>query len=138
MADLLINDQDALSAWGVRMGDGFLDAIDTPCTMKEFVTNSSRLEHGKRIVVENPKVESREITLPFTIEGTSEADFKSKKKAFYNELYKGKVDIQIPANSSEVFHLVYLGKATSYAQNVKRTFCKFAAKFEEYNPNIRV
>lgn len=97
MSDLLINTQDAYTTWGVRMGEGFLDVLGASSPMKEFIENKSRLEHGKRVIINNPKVDEREITLSFTIEGNSQSDYQSKKKAFFDELYKGKIDIQVPA-----------------------------------------
>lgn len=137
MVDLLINNKDAYTMWGVRMGDGFLDAISASAPMKEFIENKSRLEHGKRVIINSPKLDEREITLQFTIEGSSQTDYQTKKKAFYEELYKGAVDIQIPANNSDVYHLIYRGKSISYAQSVDRTFGKISSKFEEPNPFIR-
>ena len=135
MNELLINKKDAYTIWGVRMGDGFLDAIGASSPMKEFIENKSRLEHGKRVIINNPKVDEREITLSFTIEGSSQSDYQSKKKAFFDELYKGKIDIQVPANSSEIYHLIYLGKSITYAQGLDRTFGKISAKFNEPNPS---
>ena len=137
MVELIINNKDALKEWGVRMGEGFLDVIGASAPMKDFIENKSRLEHGKRVIINNPKVDEREITLSFTIEGSSQSDYQSKKKAFFNELYKGKVDIQIPANSSEVYHLIYTGKSVTYAQSLDRTFGKISAKFNEPNPANR-
>lgn len=137
MADLLINDKDAYATWGVRMGDNFLDAIGASAPMKEFIENKSRLEHGKRVITANPKLDEREITLQFTIEGSSQSDYQTKKKAFFDELYKGAVDIQVPANNSEVYHLVYLGKGVTYAQSIDRTFGKCSMKFCEPNPISR-
>lgn len=119
------------------MGEGFLDVLSASSPMKEFIENKSRLEHGKRIIVNNPKVDEREITLSFAIEGNSQSDYQSKKKAFFDELYKGKVDIQVPANSSEIYHLIYLGKSITYAQSLDRTFGKISAKFNEPNPANR-
>lgn len=49
MAELIINGKDAFQEWGVRMGDNFLDVLNAPVPMKEFIENSSRLEHGKQI-----------------------------------------------------------------------------------------
>ena len=49
MAALYIDGKDAFNEWGVRMGDGFLDAIDGLNEMKSFVTNESRLEHGREL-----------------------------------------------------------------------------------------
>ena len=137
MAELLINNKDAYAIWGVKMGKGFLDVLGASSPMKEFIENKSWLEHGKRVIINNPKVDEREITLSFTIEGKSQSDYQAKKKAFFVELYKGKVDIQVPANGSEMYHLIYLGKNITYAQSLGRTFGKISAKFNEPNPASR-
>ena len=137
MSDLLINTQDAYTTWGVRMGDGFLDVLGASSPMKEFIENKSRLEHGKRVIINDPKIDEREITLSFTIEGNSQSDYQAKKKAFFEELYKGVVDIQVPANSNEIYHLIYLGKSVAYAQSLDHTFGKISAKFNEPNPANR-
>lgn len=137
MADLLINGRDAFQVWGVRMGDNFLDSLGASVPMKEFIENKSRLEHGKRIITTNPKLDEREITLAFTIEGNSQSDYQTKKKTFFEELYKGVIDIQIPANNSDIYHLIYLGKSVTYAQRLERTFGKISAKFCEPNPSLR-
>ena len=47
MNELLINDENAYTTWGVRMGEGVLDAIGASAPMKDFIENKSRLEHGK-------------------------------------------------------------------------------------------
>lgn len=88
IGDLFINGKDAWSTWGVRMGEGFLDAIDGFNQMKDYIEDESRLEHGKRMITDNAKVASREITLQFTIEGDSEGNYRTKKKAFQTELEK--------------------------------------------------
>lgn len=137
MKELLVNGKDAYSTWGVRMGDGFLDAIGAPAPMKEFIENKSRLEHGKQVITANPKLDEREFTLPFTIKGNSQSDYQTKKKNFFDELYKGTIDIQVPANNSDVYHLIYLGKSVTYAQGIDRTFGKISSKFCEPNPNLR-
>ncbi len=135
--DLIINGKDAFSTWGVRMGDGFLDAIDGFNQMKDYIENESRLEHGKRIITDNARVDSREITLQFTIEGDSESDYRTKKKAFQTELEKGAVSIKVPVLGSEVYKLVYLGKSVSYGLSFDRRFGKVSSKFEEPNPTDR-
>lgn len=136
-ADLIINRKDALETWGVRIGDGFLDAIDGFNEMKDYIENESRLEHGKRMITDNAKVAFREITLQFTIEGSSEGDYRSKKKAFQTELEKGAVNIKVPALGDEVYKLVYLGKSISYGLSSDRCFCKISSKFCEPNPMDR-
>lgn len=135
--DLFINGKDAWSTWGVRMGDSFLDAIDGFNEMKDYIENESRLEHGKRVITDNAKVDSREITLQFTIEGSSESDYRSKKKSFQTELEKGAVNIKVPVLGNEVYKLVYLGKSVSYGLSLDRCFGKVSSKFEEPNPMDR-
>lgn len=78
--ELIINNKDAYATWGVRMGDNFLDVLGASSPMKEFIENKSRLEHGKRVIINDPKIDEREITLSFTIEGSSQSDYQSKKK----------------------------------------------------------
>lgn len=135
--DLFINGKDALETWGARMGDSFLDAIDGFNEMKDYIENESRLEHGKRVITDNAKVDSREITLQFTIEGSSESDYRSKKKAFQTELEKGAVNIKVPVLGNEVYKLIYLGKSVSYGLSLDRCFGKISSKFEEPNPMDR-
>lgn len=135
--DLIINGKDAWTTWGVCMGDGFLDAIDGFNEMKDYIEDESRLEHGKRIITDNVKVASREITLQFTIEGSSESDYRTKKKAFQAELERGTVNIKIPALGTDVYRLVYLGKNVSYGLSLDRCFGKVSSKFCEPNPMDR-
>lgn len=137
MIDLLINGRDALATWGVRMGEGFIDTIDDFPTMKPFIENESRLEDGKRISVTNAKEASRQINLPFTIEGMDESDYRIKKNTFIAEIKKGVVNLVVPALGNDVYKLVYLGKGTSYALNKNRDFSKIVLKFEEPNPADR-
>lgn len=137
VGDLIINEKDAYTEWGINMGDGFLNALDAPAPMKEYIQNKSRLEHGKRVITSGVKTDSRELTLSFTITGSSQSDFQLKKKSFYEELYKGPLNIRIPKVNSDVYHLIYLGKSISYGMNLDREFCKVSAKFEEPNPTNR-
>lgn len=136
--ELIINGNDAWTQWGVNMGDGFIDTLDAPLPMKEYIENESRLEDGKRVLTANVKKDSREITLSFTIIGTSESDYRAKKKAFETELYNGALTILVPKVSSDVYHLIYTGKNISYGLSLDRCFGNFSAKFEEPNPADRV
>lgn len=135
--ELFINEKDAYTTWGVNMGEGFLDAIDAPLPMKEYVEDESRLEDGIRIDTGNPKVDSREITLGFTIMGSSETDYRSKKSAFQKELQKGAFTIRIPALGTQKYKMVYTGKSISYGLSRRRDFGHFTMKCTEPNPADR-
>lgn len=135
--DLIINGKDAWTTWGVRMGEDFLNVIDSFNEMKDYIENESRLEHGKRVITVNTKVASREVTLQFTIEGSSESDYQTKKKSFQKELEKGSVNIKVPALGTDVYKLVFLGKSISYGLSRDRCFGKVSSKFCEPNPMDR-
>lgn len=135
---LLINNIDAYTQWGVSMGDNFIDNIEAPLTLKDYVSNESRIEHGKRVITDPAmlKIASRDVTLQFQICGNSAEDYMNKKKAFQLVLYSGVIDIKIPARGEEVYHLLYQGKQVSFSQSLMEG--KLSAKFEEPNPMNRV
>lgn len=135
--ELFINGKDAWTEWGVNMGEGFLDAIDAPLPMKEYIQDESRLEDGIRIDTSNPKVASREITLGFTITGTSENDYRNKKTSFQTELQKGEFTIKVFNLSDKIYKLVYTGKSISYGLSKQRNFGHFTMKCTEPNPTDR-
>lgn len=137
--ELYINGNDAWETWGVNMGEGFLDAIDSFVPMKDYIENESRLEHGKKVIISDKlnKVASRDLTLHFTIKGENESDFRAKRRAFETEMQKVSVKINVPAIGAEIYKLLYLGKSVSFAMNRARTFCTVASKFEEPNPMDR-
>lgn len=135
--ELYINGKDAWVTWGVNMGDGFLDALDAPLQMKEYIENESRLEHGKRMITANAKVDSREITLGFTIMGTSESDYRTKRKAFLSELQAGAFTVKVPILGADVYKLVYTGRSINYGLSADRTFGHFTMKATEPNPADR-
>jgi len=136
MADLLINGKDALTEWGVRMGDNFLDVLNGYYPMKDYITNNDRTQDGVQYVG-IPKVNERNITLNFTMEGNSASDFTAKNKAFVEVMRGGDVVIQVPEDSPAVYHLKYTGKSCTFARNTERTFAKLGLAFIEPNPTNR-
>lgn len=135
--ELYINDKDAWTEWGVSMGDGFIDALDAPLQMKDYIENESRLEDGKHVDTDKAKVASRDITLQFTIMGSSESDYRAKKKSFQAELQLGKFTVRVPTLGSDIFHLIYTGKSISYGLSLNRRFGHFSTKVTEPNPTKR-
>lgn len=136
MANLIINGFDAFRQWGIRMGDGFLDAIFAPEPMKEFIENKSRLQNGKQVLYDNPKVDERDVTLVFTLEGNSPNDYLAKYSAFKAEIQKGKVEIKVPVLGDQVYRFTYL-RSVSFGLNISRTFSKISIKFNEPDPTNR-
>jgi len=137
MAALLINSKDAYSEWGVRMGDGFIDALFQPPTLKDYITNDSALEAGTQYCSYVPKQASRKLTLVFTLEGDTQAEYLANRVAFYNVLEAGDLTVQVPDVADDVFTLKYTGTSVSFAQNTARTFCKLSLSFAEPDPTNR-
>lgn len=135
MSDLIINGKDALTEFGVKMGEGFLDAIFAPAPTKEFIENKSRLMNGKQVIHNNPKADERDVTLTFNVEGDSPSDYLTKYKKFKDELAKGLVVIEVPI-LGEIYRLIY-GKSVTFAMNTERTFSKISCKFNEADPTNR-
>lgn len=137
VSDLLINGLDAYQQWGVRMGDGFMCALKAGAPMKEYITNDSALKDGVDYCDAIPKLNERDLTLPFTIEGDTVADYESHYDEFLAMLQQGNVTIQVPSRSEKVYHLKYTGQQITYAENIEGTFSKFSAKFKEPDPTFR-
>ena len=137
MNDLLINGKDALSNWGVHMGQGFLNTLLAPLELKDYVTNEVRDEDGIRVLNSTPSVKNRNVTLSFVIIGTTQADLMNKRNAFLAEIYKGRVTIQVPAVSDDTYKLHYKGQSASWNMNKARTIASLSLSFTESNPTDR-
>lgn len=135
--ELFINGKDAWTEWGVNMGSGFLDAVDAPLPMKAYIEDESRLEHGKRMDTASAKADSREITVGFTITGSSESDYRTKRKAFFETLEAGLFTLSVPALGADVYKFVYTGKSVTYGMSRSRSFGHFTMKVTEPNPKDR-
>ena len=135
IGDLYINSQDAWGQWKVAMGDGFIENLLLPAGNKAFIENESRLEHGKKVIYNNPRVDSREVTLTFNIHGDSESEYLENYNNFVTQLQSGKVILRVP-QIGKTFTLVYK-KSTGFALSRSRMNSKLSVKFEEPNPMDR-
>lgn len=133
--ELYINGSDAWGTWRVAMGDGFIERLLAPAGTKDFVENESRIENGKRVIFNNPKVASREVTLTFNMHGDTSDEYLSNYKAFVSILQSGKVTIRVPAIGM-TFTMVYK-KSTSFAIGRSRMNSKLSVKFDEPDPTNR-
>lgn len=133
-----INGKDAKKTWGIVFDSSSISALMTPAPMKEYIENSSRLNHGKKLIInsELAKLESRSITLTFALYANSENDFFSRYNSFCTEIQStGKVDIKLSILSGVVYKCVY--KSCSQFTQYNNKLAKFSMKIEEYNPAER-
>ncbi len=119
------------------MGKDFLNKLLAPCEMKSYITNDSALEHGKRYIMDSPKMQERSVTLTFNIHGDTKEEFLSNKNWLQGIFYTGEVSVRVPSVSSETFQLLYTGKSIAYNQDVGMLNGTITAGFVEYDPSNR-
>lgn len=135
LGDLYINGNDAWGTYRVAMGEGFIQTLLTPAGNKDFIENESRLENGKRVVFNNPKVASRDLTLTFNIHGDTQEEYMLNYKAFVAVLQQGKVVLRVP-DLDMTFTLVHK-RSLSFALDRNRLNSRLSVKFEEPDPTLR-
>lgn len=124
-----------LRSIGATLLTGAYSALLTPPPLKDFVKNEDPTKPGTDVLVNNPVVSERDITLTFLIEGADRHSFLSNYKAFISELQKGKVTLYIP-DLNWYFHLLYTN--STQFENYRLNACKIAVKFNEPNPANRI
>lgn len=133
---LYINGKNAKTQWGVLTTSNTLSALLAPAGMKEFVSNSSRLEHGSRIDLSNPKVAERDLNLEIQMIADTEAQFYARHEAFCTELQKGKIELYTSDRPTVIYHLVY--RSCSQYTQFRRGIATLSLKVTEPNPKDRI
>ena len=136
IGDLKINNIDAFSRYGINLEDGALSTLMTPVPMKEFVENKSRLRHGKTVIAQSAKIDSREMTLPFHLLAKTKEEFFQKYNLFCQEVFSGGTFyIETKYQPGVVYRLVYLS-CNQFRQFV-REMAVFSLKVSEPDPTNR-
>lgn len=131
-----INGYDARKTWGIVFDSTSISALMTPAPMKDYIENSSRLEHGKHVLTNDTKVDARSITLSFSLIARNETEFFSRYNAFCNELEKGTIIIELSIMNGVIFKCIY--KSCSQFTQYNNKLARFSLKIEEPNPKDRV
>ena len=130
-----INGKDAKATWGIVFDSSAVSALMTPPPMKDYIANDSRLEHGRRAVTANAKVDKRDVTLTLSMYAGSETAFYSRYNAFCMELEGARLDIELGDLPGTVYKCVY--KSCSQFTQYNGRLAKFSLKLEEPNPKDR-
>ena len=133
--ELRINGKDAYTTWGISMDETALSELMTPVANKSFIENESRLQHGKRIVVANPKQDARSLTLQLNLTALDEKQFFERYTSFCEELATGKLEIETKYQPKVVYKTIY--QSCSQFSQFMRGIGKFVLKLYEPNPNDR-
>jgi hypothetical protein len=134
--DLYINGVDAYTEYGLSFEDTALAQLLTFPQAKERVSNTSRLFDGKKVLNTNPKMDSREITIPFHIVGN---DALAKYDLFNSQvLSTQELRIWSKYLPDREFYMLYVSctSLSSYFQNGFKIM-RFSLKLEEPDPTNR-
>jgi len=130
-----INGKDMWTTWGARLEKGAYEALLTPPALKPHIENSSRVTDGTQVMVHNPRVQERDVSLVITIRGKDENDYLTRYKSFVDELQNGWVRLKIPTLKTE-YNLLY--ESCTKFGNYGLKYGKFSLRFREPNPKNRI
>lgn len=135
--ELFINGKDAYTEWGISMDTSSLSALMTPASNKDLPENKSRLEHGKRVIIDASvvKVDERQLTLTVNLTAKNEVEFFSRYNSFCKELATGKLNIRTKYQPDVMYRTIY--KSCNQFTQFMRGIAHFALKLDEPNPTDR-
>lgn len=136
--------QDMRKRFGAFLAETSVTALMTPPPLKEYITNSSALSHGKQVLTASgslPKVDERDVQLVVGIEAKSLAQFYVRYRAFCEELKKGAITLIVNISEGstyikETYYLNYVS-CSQYSEYNGR-LGRFVLKLNEPNPESRV
>lgn len=134
---LIINGENADEKWGISLGESSLSELMTPPANKAFIENESRLQHGKQILVANPKVEARNLTLQLNLTAATKSAFFDKYNLFCKEvLATGVLNIETGYQEGVVYKTIYVScnQFSQFMQGI----AKFSLKLIEPDPSDRM
>lgn len=133
---LYINGKDAYLTWGIFLDETALSALMTPAPNKEFISNKYRSKDGKSVIKHNPRLDEREITLPFNMTAKDTDTFMTNYARFCEEvLAKGELVICTRFQPNVWYRCIYLS-CTQFSQCI-REMAKFSLKLNEPDPSDR-
>lgn len=133
---LYINGNDAYLTWGIFLDETALSALMTPAPNKEFISNKYRSKDGKSVIKHNPRLDEREITLPFNMTAKDSDTFLMNYARFCEEvLAKGELVIHTRFQPNVWYRCIYLS-CTQFSQCI-REMAKFSLKLNEPDPSDR-
>lgn len=132
---ITLNNKD-IKTFGLTSLEGTLNALMKPAPMKALVFNENIMIDGSSALLENRKIQKRDILLPFIIAGSSLADLAIKIDSLTRELISKKENILYVKELNRTYRLVYVGfdKYSNFYDSPKASII---IKFTELNPALR-
>lgn len=135
LQDLYINGIDAHAAYGITLDENGLSSLMTPPGMKDSVKNSSRLEHGTRVIPKNARMQARTLTIGINLVAPTRDQFFARYQAFCQVLATGYLDILTRYQPGIEYHLEY--NDCSQFSEYHLGIGKFLLKLTEHDPSDR-
>lgn len=127
-----INGNDIWETYRANLLKGTYTALQQGLQTKEFVKNTSRLEDGDRVLVSDIKVNSREVSISFLVEGADKDEMEQNSDALLNEISTGIVEFNVKKMGRSYFFLLKeISQITTYRKN---PYKEIKIKFYEPNP----
>lgn len=127
-----------IGSYGALLVKGAYEALLTPAPIKAVVQNDSRLQHGRRVIVEQDgssiKFDSREVTIPILFEGNTRGAYLSGLNSFTTAVTSGLIEFACPSLGI-TFKLLY--QRCQKSKDYGLTYGVYNFTFLEPNPNDR-
>lgn len=133
--ELFLNGKDAYLEYGLSMESSGLSTLMTPPPNKEYIENKSRQEHGKRVVVVNPKVDERDLSLQVHMTAKTKEAFLSNYSKLCSLFSEGKIEIKTSYEPDKVYRTNYV--SCSQFAEYRMGMAKFTLRLNEPNPYDR-
>lgn len=134
IGELLINNKDAYTTWGITLEEGSFAKLLKPAEVKDYATNNIRSQPGQQVFVKNIQPKERDFFLVFWITSNSNERYLELYRSFLREFDKGIIKLDVPA-LKEGYYLRYNGcQEIGYHGRIG----KVAIRFVEDNPRNRV
>lgn len=136
--NVTINGKDAYTEWGIVFDSSSISALMTPPPMKDYLTSKSRLSDGVKVITDQSlaKVNSRTITISFSLTAQNEDEFFARYGLFCEEIQKtGEINIKLSIQPGVVYKLHYMSCQQFTQYNNK--LANFALRCMEANPKDR-
>ena len=133
--ELEINGYDAYDSWGISLEDGSLSELMNFPPMKEWITNESRLEDGKRYAG-TPFLAERPLTLVLHMIAKTKTEFLHNHTNFVSEvLSTGVLNIRTKWQITTMYKCKYIS-CTQFSQyhDENGGIAKFSLHLVEPNP----
>lgn len=132
-----INGKDIWTTYSANLIKGTYKALLQGITTKDVVKNTSRLENGDRVVIEQitQKIKSREISISFLLQGRTYEELQTNIKNIIQELLNGVISFEVKTLSTR--YLLIFKELSDITEYRKQCFSVLKIKFYEPNPNNR-